>query len=147
MQSSRAGCELFAEGLMKAPMAWLVLALCPACAETNPQCCLVTTRFARPQPPPPPPIVEPEPSGLSTLPSAQVLVLQSTHTDRLTEVVGVIDVHAEMGGHDAALEMLKARAAQLGADAVLGVEFHHGHGEDEPTHLSGLAVRFIDAVR
>jgi uncharacterized protein YbjQ (UPF0145 family) len=52
-----------------------------------------------------------------------------------------------MGGHDAALQMLKERAAQLGADAVLGVEFHHGHGEDEPTHLSGLAVRFIQEVR
>jgi uncharacterized protein YbjQ (UPF0145 family) len=61
--------------------------------------------------------------------------------------VGVIDVHAEMGGHDAALAMLKLRASQLGADAVLGVEFHHGHGEEEPTHLSGLAVRFIDGIR
>lgn len=81
------------------------------------------------------------------MPAARVLVLQSNHIDRLTEVVGVVDVHSEMGGHDAALEMLKQRAAQLGADAVLGVEFHHGHGEEEPTHLSGLAVRFIDQVR
>jgi uncharacterized protein YbjQ (UPF0145 family) len=84
---------------------------------------------------------------LTALPAAHVLVLQSSHIDRLTEVVGVIDVHAEMGGHEAALEMLKQRAAQLGADAVLGVEFHHGHGEDEPTHLSGLAVRFIDQIQ
>jgi uncharacterized protein YbjQ (UPF0145 family) len=76
------------------------------------------------------------------LPS-RVLVLQSTHTDRLTEVVGVIDVHAEMGGQDAALALLQERAEAMGADAVLGVEFHHGHGENEPTHLSGLAVRFL----
>jgi hypothetical protein len=30
----------------------------------------------------------------------------------------------------------------MGADAVVGVEFHHGEG-DEPTHLSGMAVRFV----
>jgi hypothetical protein len=34
----------------------------------------------------------------------------------------------------------------MGADAVVGVEFHHGEGEGQPTHLSGLAVRFIQKV-
>jgi uncharacterized protein YbjQ (UPF0145 family) len=51
-----------------------------------------------------------------------------------------------MGKHDKALRDLQVKAAQLGADAVVGVEFHHGEGEGEPTHLSGLAVKFLAAV-
>lgn len=142
---------------MRTATASLAICLFAGCADTTTQCCLVQHPYLVqqpqpvPQPPPPPqPVVTPpaeEPCCVAALPGSRVLVLQSTHTDRLTEVVGVIDVHAEMGGHDAALEMLKARAERMGADAVLGVEFHHGHGEEEPTHLSGLAVRFIDGVR
>jgi hypothetical protein len=77
---------------------------------------------------------------------ARVLVLQGKHLDRPAVVVGVVDAHEEMGKHEAALWSLKAKAAQLGADAVVGVEFHHGEGEGEPTHLSGLAVQFVRAV-
>jgi hypothetical protein len=77
---------------------------------------------------------------------SRVLVLQSTHLDRPSEVVGVVDAHVPMGSHDAALDVLRQHAAQLGADAVVGVEFHHGEGEEQPTHLSGLAVRFLQAV-
>jgi uncharacterized protein YbjQ (UPF0145 family) len=73
-----------------------------------------------------------------------VLVLQSTHLDRPAEVVGVIDAHVPMGSHESALDVVRQRAAELGADAVVGVEFHHGEGEGERTHLSGLAVRFLD---
>jgi uncharacterized protein YbjQ (UPF0145 family) len=75
--------------------------------------------------------------------SSRVLILQSTHLDRMSEVVGVVDVHEEMGRHEEALEELRRAASALGADAVVGVEFHHGEGEGEPTHLSGLAVRFL----
>jgi uncharacterized protein YbjQ (UPF0145 family) len=39
------------------------------------------------------------------------------------------------------MRMIRERAAQMGADAVIGVQFHHGEGG--PTHLSGLAVRFV----
>ena len=74
---------------------------------------------------------------------SRVLVLQTTKLERPAEVVGVVDAHESMGRHDAALTTLKRRAAALGADAVVGVEFHHGEGEGEPTHLSGLAVRFL----
>jgi hypothetical protein len=74
---------------------------------------------------------------------ARVLVLQTKHLDRPAEVVGVVDAHEQMGKHEAALWALKTKAARLGADAVVGVEFHHGEGEGEPTHLSGLAVRFL----
>jgi uncharacterized protein YbjQ (UPF0145 family) len=84
-------------------------------------------------------------SGARTDPS-RVLVLQTKHLDRPAQVVGVVDAHEEMGKHDAALQTLRVKAAQLGADAVVGVEFHHGESEGEPTHLSGLAVRFLPAV-
>lgn len=77
---------------------------------------------------------------------SHVVVLQSTHLDRAAEVVGVIDTHAPMGTHDQALELLRRRAAAMGADAVVGVEFHHGDGDGQPTHLSGLAVRFLTNV-
>lgn len=77
---------------------------------------------------------------------ARVVVLQSKHLDRPAQVVGVVDAHEEMGKHEAALWALKTKAARLGADAVVGVEFHHGESEGEPTHLSGLAVRFMRAV-
>jgi hypothetical protein len=77
---------------------------------------------------------------------SHVLVLQSTHLDRPSEVVGVIDTHVPMGSHEAALDLLRRKAAAMGADAVVGVEFHHGEGEGQPTHLSGLAVRFLQAV-
>ncbi len=77
---------------------------------------------------------------------SHVLVLETKHLDRPAEVVGVVDAHEEMGKHEAALWALKTKAARLGADAVVGVEFHHGEGEGEPTHLSGLAVRFLRAV-
>jgi hypothetical protein len=137
-------------GSMTRAVAFFVIVSAAGCAPETTECCIVRSTMpaqpAPPHPPPPPPEVSP-PTEIAAAPSARVIVLQSNHIDRLTEVVGVIDVHAEMGGHDAALEMLKQRAAQLGADAVLGVEFHHGHGEEEPTHLSGLAVRFIDQVQ
>ena len=75
--------------------------------------------------------------------SSHVLILQSTHLDRPAEVVGVVDAHLPMGSHESALDVLRRRAASMGADAVVGVEFHHGEGEGQPTQLSGLAVRFI----
>lgn len=138
---------------MKRAVAFFVIVSASGCAAETTECCLMRSTVpapvsAAPAPPAPSPPPEPSPpTGLSTLPTARVLVFQSNHIDRLTEVVGVVDVHAEMGGQDAALEMLKLQAARLGADAVLGVEFHHGHGEEEPTHLSGLAVRFVERVQ
>jgi hypothetical protein len=75
--------------------------------------------------------------------AARILVLQSTHLERPAEVVGVVDAHVPMGSHEDALDVLRRRALELGADAVVGVEFHHGEGDGQPTHLSGLAVRFL----
>ncbi len=131
---------------MKTAVALWVLVSASGCAESQ-DCCLVEVTTPRPPPRPSPPPCDTVPTSIAALPTDRVLVLESSHLARPSEVVGVIDVHAEMGGHDSALELLKERAVQLGADAVLGVEFHHGHGEDEPTHLSGLAVRFTDEAR
>jgi uncharacterized protein YbjQ (UPF0145 family) len=76
-----------------------------------------------------------------------VFITTSRTVSRATEVVGVIDAHEPSGRQDAAFALIRARANALGADAVLGVEFHHGEGEGEPTHLSGLAVRYVDRNR
>ena len=81
--------------------------------------------------------VDPERSG-------RVLILQGRKLERPAEVVGVVDAHEPSGRQDAALQQLRTRAAALGADAVVGVEFHHGEGHGEPIHLSGLAVRYLD---
>jgi uncharacterized protein YbjQ (UPF0145 family) len=78
--------------------------------------------------------------------SSRVLVLESQTVNQPTEVVGLIDVHEESGHHSEALERLRIKGAALGADAVLGVEFHHGD-DGEPAHLSGTAVRFRDLLR
>jgi hypothetical protein len=95
-----------------------------------------------------PPIVSNAPETVAAAQGdpSRVLVLQSTHLERPAEVVGVIDAHVPMGSHEAALDVVRRRAAELGADAVVGVEFHHGEGEGQPTHLSGLAVRFLQAA-
>jgi uncharacterized protein YbjQ (UPF0145 family) len=61
----------------------------------------------------------------------------------MTEVVGVLDFHTDANTADKGFEQLKARAAALGADAVIGAEFEHGD-PGEKSHLSGMAVRFID---
>jgi hypothetical protein len=78
--------------------------------------------------------------------AARILVLQSTRTEHVTEVMGVVDVHADSGDQDEAHDELRAVALSMGADAVLGVEFHHGETHDAPTHLSGLAVRFRTSI-
>ena len=66
--------------------------------------------------------------------------------DCASELLGLVDVHEHVESQAAALELLKRRAAVLGADAVTGVEFEHGEA-GEATHLSGSAVRCKDLLR
>ena len=63
------------------------------------------------------------------------------------EVLGLVDVHEPVKSTAEGLELLRRRAALLGADAVIGVEFEHGEGGVEKTHLSGTAVRCNDLLR
>ncbi|HEX7600012.1 MAG TPA: hypothetical protein VF316_00330 [Polyangiaceae bacterium] len=73
---------------------------------------------------------------------SHVLIVESTRLERPGEVIGVVDVPDATGTHDSGLALLRRRAAEMGADAVIGVEFHHDAREGQPTHVSGLAVRF-----
>lgn len=73
----------------------------------------------------------------------RVLILQTRKLDRPAEVVGIVDAHEEGGREEVALDELRRKAAAVGADAVVGVEFHHAESAGEPLHLSGLAVRYI----
>lgn len=62
------------------------------------------------------------------------------------EVLGLVDVHEGVANAAEALDELKLRAAELGGEAVIGVDFEHGSGH-EATHLSGMAVRCRDLLR
>jgi uncharacterized protein YbjQ (UPF0145 family) len=64
-----------------------------------------------------------------------------------TEVLGLVDVHEPVKTVDQALRELRLDAARLDAQAVVGVEFHHGEPGEEPTHLSGQAVRCNDLIK
>src|SRR5262249_37184284 len=80
--------------------------------------------------------------------AAQVRVLQNA--DGLgcpTEVLGLVDVHEPVKTVDQALRELRLDAARINAQGVVGVEFHHGEPGEEPTHLSGEAVRCNDLVK
>jgi uncharacterized protein YbjQ (UPF0145 family) len=73
-----------------------------------------------------------------------VKVLQNDQLGCSSEVMGLVDIHMPVKTEDEALEVLKRKAAKLGAPAVINVEFHHGEPGAEPTHLSGMAVRCHD---
>lgn len=75
--------------------------------------------------------------------SRQVLVVPEKRLSRPTEIVGVLDFHSAATDENKGFDELAARAAALGADAVIGAEFEHG-GAGEPSHLSGMAVRYRD---
>jgi hypothetical protein len=72
-----------------------------------------------------------------------VQVFVDKRIPRPTEVLAVFDFHSQANSEDKGFDELRARAAQIGADAVIGAEFEHGEGS-EPSHLSGMAVRFLD---
>lgn len=97
--------------------------------------------------PPPPVYVSAEASVESSPPPsaswAGVQVYADKRVPRPTEVLGVLDFHSNAASEDKGFDELRARAAALGADAVLGAEFEHGEG-GAPSHLSGLAVRFLE---
>ena len=79
--------------------------------------------------------------------AAHVRVIQNDQLGCPSEVLGLVDIHEPVATVDRALDVLKRKAAKLGADAVIGVEFHHGEPGEEPTHLSGMAVRCNDLIK
>ncbi len=76
-----------------------------------------------------------------------VKVMQTGDIGCPVEALGPVDVHKKMGSTQQSLEALKRRAAKLGADAIINVEFEHGEGGKEPTHLAGMAVRCNDLLK
>jgi uncharacterized protein YbjQ (UPF0145 family) len=76
-----------------------------------------------------------------------VRVIQSEGLACPSEVMGLVDIHEPVQNEQQALDVLKRKAARLGAEAVIGVEFHHGEPGEEPTHLSGMAVRCKDLLQ
>lgn len=78
--------------------------------------------------------------------ASRVRVLARNDLGCRIEALGVVDVHEGVGSVEQALAELKLRAAELGAEAVIGVDFEHGSGR-EATHLSGMAVRCRDLIR
>jgi uncharacterized protein YbjQ (UPF0145 family) len=76
-----------------------------------------------------------------------VRVIQNDELGCPSEVLGLVDIHEPVATVDRALEILKRKAAKLRAEAVIGVEFHHGEPGEEPTHLSGMAVRCNDLIK
>lgn len=79
--------------------------------------------------------------------AAKIRVIQNDDLSCASEVMGLVDIHEPVQSEQQALEVLKHKAAKLGADAVVGVEFHHGEPGEEPTHLSGMAVRCHDLLQ
>jgi uncharacterized protein YbjQ (UPF0145 family) len=77
--------------------------------------------------------------------AAKVRVLNDQALSCVSQVLGIVDVHEPVESDEAALEILRRRAAALGAEAVTGVEFRHGDGH-ERTHMSGTAVRCKDLL-
>ncbi len=76
-----------------------------------------------------------------------VKVMQNDQLGCASEVLGLVDIHMPVKTEDQALEVLKRKAAKLGAPAVINVAFHHGEPGEEPTHLSGIAVRCNDLIK
>jgi uncharacterized protein YbjQ (UPF0145 family) len=64
-----------------------------------------------------------------------------------SEVLGLVDVPEGAQTEEQALDILRRKAAGVGAEKVIGVEFHHGEAGEEPTHLSGVAVRCRDLLQ
>jgi uncharacterized protein YbjQ (UPF0145 family) len=79
--------------------------------------------------------------------SQKVRVVQNDELGCPSEVLGLVDIHEPVATVDRALQILKRKAAKIGAEAVIGVEFHHGEPGEEPTHLSGMAVRCNDLIK
>jgi hypothetical protein len=89
------------------------------------------------------PCVDCTPVPAMTPRARTVQVLVDKRIPRPTEVIAVFDLHSRADSEDKGFDELRARAAAIGADAVIGAEFEHGEAT-EPSHLSGMAVRFLD---
>lgn len=75
--------------------------------------------------------------------TARVVLMSSDDPGRAAEVLGVVDVAGAQADGSSGMWLLRRRAAELRADAVIGVEMHRGTRAGPP-RLSGLAVRYLE---
>ena len=87
----------------------------------------------------------PMPTDAATMAAAQRLSVTPSSLECPTEILGIVDVHENSGSKDRALQALRIRAVQLGAEALTNIEFRHGE-HSEKLHLSGTAVRCHDIL-
>lgn len=131
--------------MIRPAYAMLLLALAPACASMSPPPWETTARnetaYAAPDAP------ARANDGALQAAAARVKVMQTGDLGCKMQSLGLVDVHEPMKTEEAALDLLKRRAAALGAEGVMGVEFHHGEAGNEPTHLSGIAVKCNDLLK
>lgn len=73
----------------------------------------------------------------------RVVVMSGDDPGRAAEVIGVVDVAGAQADGSTGMWLLRRRAAELHADAVIGVELHRGTRRG-PARLSGLAVRYLE---
>ncbi len=90
------------------------------------------------------PIATSSPSASS---SSGILVTteENCPTGHHCDILDVVDIHTQATSQDKGFDELRARALEMGGDAVVGAEFEHGDG-NEPSHLSGMIVRYGAAV-
>jgi len=121
---------------MRAVLAlWIVPSLAMGCVPP-PSSPPITTASAQVT------VYEPAPDHIDTS-RPPVLVVVDKRVDRPSEVLVILDFHSNATDEDKGFDELRARADAIGADAVLAAEFEHG-ADGEPSHLSGIAVRFLD---
>jgi hypothetical protein len=73
----------------------------------------------------------------------RIVIMSSDDPGRAAEVLGVVDVAGAQADGSTGMWLLRRRAAELRADAVIGVEMHRGTRAGPP-RLSGLAVRYLE---
>jgi hypothetical protein len=78
-------------------------------------------------------------SAAGAKPNKNVAIVEGK-SRRSTELIAFVDVREDKAHKERALEALRAKAATLGADAIVGIEYHEGKGE--PGHYSGAAVKY-----
>ena len=115
---------------MRAAMLLLVLALVPACATTSHPFGSSTPRST---------------ARAAPIDSSRIVVTTSNDPQRPSEVVALLDIHTDADTEDKGFDELRARAAALGADAVISADFDHGDSGGK-SHLSGVAVRYIKPI-
>lgn len=89
----------------------------------------------------PPPTAPPSPESATVAVTGVPVYPKGRGPNRHCDILLILDFHADAESEEKGFEALRARAAAVGADAVIDAEYEHGEG-GEASHLSGMAVRW-----